>query len=90
MPTSSRRRAASGVPEQVRRAPAIEGAKVGQLPESSCAHALTPLTGWCAVPKADGWAQHARSRLAHAHLTAYGVPYSRGWFDLSVISVDKT
>ena len=74
-----RRRAASGVPEQVRRAPIIEGAKVGQLPASSCAHALTPLTGRCAAPKAHAWAQHARSRLAHAHLTA---ARSRQWRSL--------
>ena len=49
---------------------------MGQLPASSCAHALT---GWCAVPKAHGWAQHARSRLALAHLTA---ARSRQWRSL--------
>ena len=71
-----RRRAASGVPEQVRRAPIIEGAKVGQLPALRCARAPTPLTGRCAAPKAHAWAPHARSRLAHARLTA---ARSRQW-----------
>ena len=74
-----RRRAAPVLTQHVRGAPRIRGAKVGQLPASSCAHALTPLTGWCAVPKAHGWAQHARSRLALAHLTA---ARSRQWRSL--------
>jgi len=52
---------------------------VGQLPASSCAHALTPLTGRCAAPKAHAWAQHARSRLVHARLTA---ARSRQWRSL--------
>ena len=56
--------------------PSSRAPKVGQLPASSCAHALTPLTGRCAAPKAHAWAQHARSRLAHAHLTA---ARSRQW-----------
>ena len=74
-----RRRAASGVPEQVRRAPIIEGAKVGQLPALRCARAPTPLTGRCAAPKAPALRQHARSRLAPARLTA---ARSRPWRSL--------
>ena len=74
-----RRRAASGVPVQMRRAPIIKSAKSGPAPSISCAHALTPLTCRCAAPKAHGWAQHARSRLALAHLTA---ARSRQWRSL--------